>query len=91
MRMRSSHFTRVTCLFGAGDLVLCAIELSVCQSSSVPDLKVGNCVMLPHGDEIVAIKHASRSELHEAEVSTLVDTDPKDASVLSPSEEALAL
>ena len=91
MRVRSSRFTRVARLFGAGGLFLCAIGLSACQSSSVLDLKVGDCVMLPHGDEAVTIEHTSCSESHEAEVSTLVDTDPKDASAPFPGEEALAL
>ncbi len=35
--------------------------------------------MLPNGDEAVTIEHTSCSESHEAEVSALVDTDPKDA------------
>lgn len=91
MSVRSSHKTKVAHLFVAGGLILCAIGLGACQGSSVLDLKVGDCLMLPDGDEAVTIEHASCFESHEAEVSALVDTDPKDASALFPGEEALAL
>lgn len=90
MSARDSRLGRAVRLFGAGGLAVCAMGAAACQSSSVLDLKVGDCVMLPEGDEAVTMERLPCSDSHEAEVSALVPTDPAGAEAAFPGAEALA-
>lgn len=85
-----SSIGRAVRLLGAGGLAVGAMGLAACQSSSVLDLKVGDCVMLPDESEAVTMERVPCSDSHEAEVFKLADTDPVGADAPFPGGEALA-
>lgn len=78
---------RVAC---AGGLAASALLLVGCTSSSVLDLGVGDCLMLPTETQAVTVRRTTCDSEHEAEVSAVADTDPKGEDDPFPGEDALA-
>lgn len=77
-------------VLGAAALVLVPLALAGCTSTSVLDLKVGDCLQLPSESSAATIERAKCTDSHEAEVSALVTTDPKDAKASYPGADALS-
>ena len=78
---------------GAGAFAISAVALMAgCSSSSVLDLKVGDCIQLPNTKTAVTIDRTSCSEEHRGEVETnpngADDAFPGDSELNSQAEEA---
>ena len=77
---------------GAGAFAVSAVALMAgCSSSSVLDLKVGDCIHLPHTETSVTIDHTSCSEEHQGEISAVVETSPNGADDAFPGDSELNL
>lgn len=75
---------------GAGAFAVSAVALMAgCSSSSVLDLKVGDCIQLPNTKTAVTIDHTSCSEEHQGEVSAIVKTNPNGADDTFPGDSEL--
>ena len=77
---------------GSGAFAISAVALMAgCSSSSVLDLKVGDCIQLPNTKTAVTIDHTSCSEEHQGEVSAIVETSPNGADDAFPGDSELNL
>ncbi|WP_324250092.1 septum formation family protein [Schaalia turicensis] len=77
---------------GAGAFAVSAVALMAgCSSSSVLDLKVGDCIQLPNTKTAVTIDHTSCSEEHQGEISAVVETSPNGADDAFPGDSELNL
>lgn len=75
---------------GSGAFTISAVALMAgCSSSSVLDLKVGDCIQLPNTKTAVTIDHTSCSEEHQGEVSAIVETSPNGADDAFPGDSEL--
>lgn len=75
---------------GAGAFAVSAVALMAgCSSSSVLDLKVGDCIQLPNTKTAVTIDRTSCSEEHRGEVSAVVETSPNGADDAFPGDSEL--
>lgn len=69
--------------------LLAASTLAACSQTSVFELKVGDCVLVPDGDQVGSLTSTECSVSHDAEVYAAFDTDPSDSSAEYPGESVL--